>query len=173
MTCGGADARWRIFEIVIVTEIRLFPRTCFFPRRAAKRQKEGRKRRMAYLGGHVPAVKMRGFAPNFNHSLPINGQYIHQYVAAHAGSVLRSPTGSIQYPAAVTFDRIQFTPDARFTRPAGPAPSRSPTCDPVGEARRCRSDYSRKKQMAPYPRRRLPHSTHGDLSGRGEGGAHG
>ena len=50
---------------------------------------------MAYLGGHVPAVEMRGFAPNFNHSLPINGQYIHQYVAAHADSVLRSPTGSI------------------------------------------------------------------------------
>ena len=50
---------------------------------------------MAYFVGHVPAVKMRGFAPNFNHSLPINGQYIRQYVAAHAGSVLRGPTGSI------------------------------------------------------------------------------
>ena len=54
---------------------------------------------MAYFVGHVPAIKMRGVAPNVSHvpavKMPINGQYIHQYVAAHAGSVLRSPTGSI------------------------------------------------------------------------------
>ena len=48
-------------------------------------QQEKREHHVAYFLDHVPAVKTRGFGPNFDHFLPINGQYTHQYAFSDAG----------------------------------------------------------------------------------------
>ena len=52
-------------------------------------QQEKRERHVAYFLDHVPAVKTRGFGPNFDHFLPINGQYTRQYAFSDAGYSLR------------------------------------------------------------------------------------